>query len=223
MALSQPEATPHRHQSLMPESNHPEPRMLLINKYPNRRYYDTTRSKDISLKQIHQAIMEGWDVTVVDAKTKQDITSQVLTQILLEYEPLKLTQFSNELLTQTIRVKDEILKDFVDLYFRKAFEAFCVSQKQVDQFLRQTHQLQSVLPKPGLWPGNFFSPWMPGPQPATPPQADRSPPVEPPPSPRKNNKKKKRAAPVDKEIAALRKEISALKGQLSTGGARKSR
>jgi len=194
--------------------------MLTINKYPNRRYYDTTRSRDISLKQIHSAIIEGCNVRVVDAKTKQDITSQVLMQILLEYEPLKLTQFSNELLTQTIRVNDEILKDFVDLYFRKAFEAFCISQKQVDQILRQTHQLQSVFPKPGSWAGNFFSPWMPGM--GSPVQADvGTPPAEPHGSTAKNNKKETTAVPVDKELADLRKEISALKAQLSTGGSRK--
>ena len=54
--------------------------------------------------------------------------------------------FSNELLTRAIRVNDRLLKDFVDLYFRQAFEAFCGSQKQVDQMLRQAHHLTSMLP-----------------------------------------------------------------------------
>jgi hypothetical protein len=65
---------------------------------------------------------------VLDAKTNDDITSKVLTQILLEYEPVKLDLFSNELLTRAIRVNDRLLKDFVDVYFRQAFEAFCGSQ-----------------------------------------------------------------------------------------------
>jgi hypothetical protein len=48
----------------------------------------------------------------LDAKTNEDITPKVLTQILLEYEPVKLDMFSNELLTRAIRVNDRLLKDF---------------------------------------------------------------------------------------------------------------
>lgn len=201
-------------QNHMAENNHSKDRTLEINKYPNRRYYDTTRSRNISLEHIHRAIIEGWNVRVLDAKTKQDITAQVLTQILLEYEPLKLSQFSNELLTQTIRVNDAVLKDFVDVYFRQAFEAFCVSQKQVDQFLRQTHQLQSMLPKPAAWAGNFFSPWMPAPAaPGVNPPASGAP-AQP---AGKDENKASRAAAGSGEIAALRKEIATLKAQLSGG------
>jgi len=43
-------------------------------------------------------------------------------------------------------VNHRLLKDFVDVYFRQAFEAFCGSQKQLDQMLRQVHHLTSVLP-----------------------------------------------------------------------------
>jgi len=195
----------------MPENNHAKHRLLEINKYPNRRFYDTTRSRNISLEQIHRAIIEGWNVRVLDAKTKHDISSQVLTQILLEYEPLKLAQFSSELLTQTIRVNDQILKDFVDLYFRQAFESFCTSQQQVDQLLRQTHQLQSMLPKPLSWAGNLFSPWNPAPGgPATDPSS---------PGPAASSPRKKDfpTASADKEIAALRRKISTLEAQLSNG------
>ena len=130
----------------MAKNNSDEPRTLEIRKYQNRRYYDSTRSRHLSLQQIHKLIIEGYNIRVLDAKTNEDITPKVLTQILLEYEPVKLDMFSNELLTRAIRVNDRLLKDFVDLYFRQAFEAFCGSQKQVDQMLRQAHHLTSVLP-----------------------------------------------------------------------------
>ena len=194
--------------------------MLEINKYPNRRFYDTTRSRNISLQQIHKAIMEGSDVRVVDAKTGQDITAQILAQILLEYEPLKLSQFSNELLTQTIRVNDAILKDFIEVYFRQAFEAFCVSQKHVNQLLRHTHQLQSVLPRSGSWAGGFFPPWMSAPAASA---ASPSTAAVPPLRPGGNEEKESRSVALDREMAALRKEISMLKEQLSTGSRRKRR
>jgi len=128
----------------MAKNNSDETRTLEIRKYQNRRYYDGTRH--LSLQQIHKLIIEGYNIRVLDAKTNEDITPKVLTQILLEYEPVKLDMFSNELLTRAIRVNDRLLKDFVDFYFRQAFEAFCGSQKQVDQMLRQAHHLTSVLP-----------------------------------------------------------------------------
>ena len=136
----------------MAKNNSDEPRTLEIRKYQNRRYYDSTRSRHLSLQQIHKLIIEGYNIRVLDAKTNEDITPKVLTQILLEYEPVKLDMFSNELLTRAIRVNDRLLKDFVDVYFRQAFEAFCGSQKQVDQMLRQAHHLTSVLPAAAAQP-----------------------------------------------------------------------
>src|SRR6516225_9719882 len=138
-----------------------ESRTLEIRKYQNRRYYDRTRSQHLSLQQIHKLIIEGYNIRVLDAKTNEDITSKVLTQILLEYEPIKLNLFSNELLTRAIRVNDRLLKDFVDVYFRQAFEAFCGSQKQFDQMLRQAHHLTSVLPAAASSAAKLLPPWMP--------------------------------------------------------------
>ena len=156
----------------MAQNNSDEPRTLEIRKYQNRRYYDSTRSRHQSLQQIHKVIIEGYNIRVLDAKTNDDITPKVLTQILLEYEPVKLDMFSNELLTRAIRVNDRLLKDFVDVYFRQAFEAFCGSQKQVDQMLRQAHHLTSVLPAAA----NLLPPWMPlsAPLPSAPAPASES-------------------------------------------------
>lgn len=150
----------------MPKSNSNETSELEIRRYPNRRFYDTTHSKHLSLQQIHQAILEGHDVRVVDARTEEDITAKVLTQILLEYEPLKLKVFSRELLTRAIRVNDSVLKEFVDVYFRQAFEAFCGSQRQFEDMLRQAHNLTSMLTRPSSWTGGFVPPWATQPVPA---------------------------------------------------------
>src|SRR5215472_12132153 len=153
----------------MPKNNSDEPQTLEIRKYQNRRYYDSTRSRHLSLQQIHKLIIEGHNIRVLDAKTNDDITSKVLTQILLEYEPVKLDLFSNKLLTRAIRVNDRLLKDFVDVYFLQAFEAFCGSQKQVDQMLRQAHHLTSILPAAAVSSAtNLFRPWLPVPAPTSP-------------------------------------------------------
>jgi hypothetical protein len=76
----------------MAKNNSDEPRTLGIRKYQNRRYYDSTRSR----QQIHKLIIEAYNIRVLDAKTNEDITPKVL----LEYEPVKLDMFPNELLTR---------------------------------------------------------------------------------------------------------------------------
>jgi len=48
----------------------------------NRRYYDSTRSRHLSLQQIHKLIIEGYNIRVLEAKTNEDIIPKVLTQIL---------------------------------------------------------------------------------------------------------------------------------------------
>jgi polyhydroxyalkanoate synthesis repressor PhaR len=182
----------------MAQNNGDEPRTLEIRKYQNRRYYDSTRSRHLSLQQIHKVIIEGYNIRVLDAKTNEDITPKVLTQILLEYEPVKLDMFSNELLTRAIRVNDRLLKDFVDVYFRQAFEAFCGSQKQVDQMLRQAHHLTSVLPAAA----NLLPPWMP-----------LSAPLPSAPAPASESNEDPGSAGGQNEMAALREEVSKLKPQ----------
>ena len=67
----------------MAKDSSDEPRTLEIRKYQNRRYYDSTRSRHLSLQQIHNLIIEGYNIRVLDAKTNEDITPKVLTQILL--------------------------------------------------------------------------------------------------------------------------------------------
>ena len=186
----------------MAKNNNDEPRTLEIRKYQNRRYYDSTRSRHLSLQQIHKLIMEGYNIRVLDAKTNEDITPKVLTQILLEYEPVKLDMFSNELLTRAIRVNDRLLKDFVDVYFRQAFEAFCGSQKQVDQMLRQAHHLTSVLPAAASSAANLLPLWMP-----------LSAPLSSAPSPANESKEDLGSAEVQNEMAVLREEVSKLKAQ----------
>jgi polyhydroxyalkanoate synthesis repressor PhaR len=191
----------------MAENHSDEPRTLEIRKYQNRRYYDGTRSRHLSLQQIHKLIIEGYNIRVLDAKTNEDITAKVLTQILLEYEPVKLDLFSNELLIRAIRVNDRLLKDFVDVYFRQAFESFCVSQKQVELMLRQAHHLTSVLPAAALSVANLLPPWMPFSAPLSPA----------PPLARESNGDPGSAG-VQNEIVALREEVSKLKAQAKLRG-----
>ncbi|WP_037587468.1 polyhydroxyalkanoate synthesis repressor PhaR [Stenoxybacter acetivorans] len=76
----------------------------VIKKYPNRRLYDTTRSAYITLADVRQMILAYVDVAVVDAKTDDDLTRQVLLQILLEEEAGSSPLFNDAVLCQLIRL-----------------------------------------------------------------------------------------------------------------------
>ncbi|MBT8360381.1 MAG: polyhydroxyalkanoate synthesis regulator DNA-binding domain-containing protein, partial [Deltaproteobacteria bacterium] len=57
---------------------------ILFKKYANRRLYNMSESKYMTLDDMSNLIREGSDVKVIDAKTKEDVTSFILTQIILE-------------------------------------------------------------------------------------------------------------------------------------------
>lgn len=136
------------------------PKIIKIKKYQNRRYYDTTNSCHLGLAKIHELICQGFDIQVTDAKSGQDITNKILAQILIEYEPMKLDFFSPRMLTQVIRVNDLILKDFYDVYFNKALQAFMGSKDQFEALLRQSQMLPFLSPMGGKKPAEGgLPPW----------------------------------------------------------------
>ncbi len=77
---------------------------ILIKKYANRRLYDTRQSRYITLDELAQIVRGGTDVSVIDAKSGNDLTRQVLIQVLLE-EQDRLDMLPPELLHHVIRVQ----------------------------------------------------------------------------------------------------------------------
>src|SRR5204863_7464962 len=88
----------------MAEESQTEPKKLEIKKYPNRRYYDSTHSRHLTLDEIRSLVQDGYDIRVTDSKTSTDITQQVLTQIILALETQKLDSFPVPLLVRFIGV-----------------------------------------------------------------------------------------------------------------------
>lgn len=121
----------------MPEAKQDRGETLKIRKYPNRRYYDATRSQHVTLEEIHRLVSEGRQVQVTDSKSGQDITPQVLAQIILELDASKLAAFPASLLHRIIQSNETILQDFVDRYFNQALSLFLDSRQQFEQNLRQ--------------------------------------------------------------------------------------
>ena len=137
-------------------------KQLDIRKYPNRRYYDATRSRHLTLEEIRSLIRDGYDIKVTDSKTGDDITAQVLTQIILEMESSKLDTLPVALLTRLIRVNDQLVKDFVEKYFNQAFQSWIEYQKQFEARLRQMQGMTEVYSPLSAWTQAIMTPFAPG-------------------------------------------------------------
>jgi polyhydroxyalkanoate synthesis repressor PhaR len=140
----------------MPEA--PQKR-LEIKKYPNRRYYDATHSRHLTLDEIRALIQQGYDLKVVDARTDSDITGQVLTQIILELDTSKIDSLPVPLLVRIIRMNDQLVKDFIEKYFNQALNSFLEYQRRVEEQIRQSHGLPSALPLVTAWTKAVLEPF----------------------------------------------------------------
>lgn len=108
-----------------------------IKKYPNRRFYDVTRSRHVTLSDLHELVRDGNEIHVIDSASGGDITNVVLAQIILEHDPPKLDLFPASLLHQAIQANEQMVRKFIEQYFAQAMDAFVRSRKQFDDYLRQ--------------------------------------------------------------------------------------
>ena len=97
---------------------------VTIKKYANRRLYDTESSSYITLDRLAAMIREGRDFEVVDAKTGEDITHQVLTQIIVDEESRGSTMLPVNFLRQLIGLYGGQMQGAVPPYLDAAMEAF---------------------------------------------------------------------------------------------------
>lgn len=72
-------------------------------KYPNRRIYDTEKSSYVSFASLRTRIMDGHEIVVLDNKTKEDVTREVLISVLLEESLVREPLFTENLMMLIIR------------------------------------------------------------------------------------------------------------------------
>ena len=104
---------------------------VTIKKYAIRRLYDTESSTYITLDRLAQMVREGREFEVVDAKTGEDITRQVLTQIIVDEEARGATMLPLSFLKQLIGLYGNSMQNFVPSYLEAAMEAFQRNQSAV--------------------------------------------------------------------------------------------
>jgi polyhydroxyalkanoate synthesis repressor PhaR len=102
---------------------------VTIKKYANRRLYDTDSSSYITLDRLAAMIREGRDFEVVDAKSGEDITHQVLTQIIVDEESRGSTMLPVNFLRQLIGLYGGQMQGAVPTYLEAAMDAFQKNQQ----------------------------------------------------------------------------------------------
>lgn len=103
---------------------------VIIKKYANRRLYNTESSSYITLDHLAAMTREGRDFKVVDAKTDEDITHNVLTQIIMEEEARGQTLLPVNFLRQLIGLYGDSMQAMVPGYLEASMESFRRNQEQ---------------------------------------------------------------------------------------------
>lgn len=106
------------------------PAPVIIKKYANRRLYDTESSSYITLDHLSAMTRAGREFKVVDAKSGEDITHNVLTQIIMEEETRGTTMLPVSVLRQLISMYGDQMQAMVPHYLEASMEAFRRNQEQ---------------------------------------------------------------------------------------------
>lgn len=104
--------------------------VITIKKYANRRLYDTSRSTYITLDDLATMVREGREFRVLDARSDEDITHNVLTQIIMEAEQKGQTMLPVGFLRDLISLYGDSMQAMVPGYLNGAMESFRRNQQQ---------------------------------------------------------------------------------------------
>ena len=116
----------------------PAPTPVVVKKYANRRLYNTETSSYITLDNLADMIRAGRDFVVYDAKSGEDITRGVLTQIIVEEESKGTSMLPTAFLRQLIGFYGDSLQGVVPRYLETAMSSFARQQQQLRQAVQQS-------------------------------------------------------------------------------------
>jgi len=116
---------------------------VVIKKYANRRLYNTASSSYVTLDHLSEMVKQGVDFVVYDAKTNDDITRTVLTQIIFEEESQGESLLPIQFLRQLISFYGNSVQSFLPSYLELSLASFAQQQE------RMRGQFSSLPPGPG--------------------------------------------------------------------------
>ena len=121
-----------------PETAAAATKPAVVKKYANRRLYNTATSSYVTLDELSQMVRKGEEFVVFDAKTGEDITRSVLTQIILEEDSKGRNLLPIGFLRHLIGYYDDSLQSFLPRYLELSMENFARHQDQMRGYVEQT-------------------------------------------------------------------------------------
>jgi polyhydroxyalkanoate synthesis repressor PhaR len=115
-----------------------------IKKYPNRRLYDTEESRYITLSDVRRLVLEKVDFVVIDKKSGQDITRNILLQVISEQEQSGDPIMSRDFLSHVIRSYGGAMQGFVGSYLDQSIKMFMSQQQQMRDRVKNVVGLDPV-------------------------------------------------------------------------------
>ena len=130
------------------------PGQVIIKKYSNRRLYDSTNKRYVTLEDISELIREGNEVKVIDSQSGADISKVILIQVILESEKNKEDILPVSFLHMLIKYGNKVAKDFFENYFLMMFQPYLSVQDNFKKNMRMWHEMGWFPPGAGMVP-NF--------------------------------------------------------------------
>jgi len=123
---------------------------IVVKKYANRRLYNTETSSYVTLDDLAAMVRDGRDFVVYDAKSGEDLTRSVLTQIIVEQEGKGQNMLPTSVLRQLIGLYGDNLQSLVPRYLEAAMASFTQQQDQMRDTIAKT--MGGFMPFPGAVP-----------------------------------------------------------------------
>lgn len=111
---------------------------ITIKKYANRRLYNTATSSYVTLDHLCQMVKDGYDFVVYDAKSGDDITRSVLTQIIVEEESKGQNLLPISFLRQLIGLYGDNMQWMVPRYLEASMQSFSKNQEKMRDYFQTT-------------------------------------------------------------------------------------
>ncbi len=125
--------------------------VTIVKKYANRRLYDTGRSSYVTLDDLCEMVKEGLDFVVVDAKSNEDITHSVLTQIIVDQEAKGEKLLPTSFLRNLIGFYGDSVQSAVPSYLESTLDIFVKNQENLRE--QMSKSMESIRTMEGMFPG----------------------------------------------------------------------
>ncbi len=122
----------------MSATQYEQPNPVIVKKYANRRLYNTESSSYITLDNLAEMVRENRDFVVFDAKSGEDITRSVLTQIIVEEEGKGRAMLPTNFLRQLIGFYGDNMQSVVPRYLDQAMASFAKQQETMRAAMQKT-------------------------------------------------------------------------------------